>query len=472
MNNIGKIKFFILAITVAAAAFSFSCCAVQKPNNHETSSLSDASAAEHTPEIAERQTDEALKHSLYVTGASSVGVFSKADGSDQIGTLECGTEVISENEISELSGYTFIKHKDNGMSGYVQNIYLVDTKASVTAETTVQIGENGASLYSDNNGSQDIVETLSPNEEVAILAKTSGGYWRIKTNMGNYGYVIVTDLKHDTISMISENYSSNNEDTDLNQYSYSDSDNSYSDNIGNSSSDELSSSVEQTLSNAIENARAVSGGTWSAAYIDLATGERADVNNLVMQSASLIKLFIMGAVYENYDVYVSDEQDIDTLLNSMITVSDNSAANTLVSILGFGDTDAGKEVVTSYCQSHGYYDTSMGRLLLESNINGDNYTTVNDCANFLAAVYYNSLPHSNEMLDLLSRQTITYKIPQGVPVRTANKTGELDTVQNDAAIVFSESPYVLCVMSEDVSSGAAITSIVELSSEVYQSSLQ
>ena len=175
---------------------------------------------------------------------------------------------------------------------------------------------------------------------------------------------------------------------------------------------------------------------------------------------------------ENYDVYVSDEIDIDALLYSMITVSDNSAANTLVSILGFGDTDAGKEIVTSYCRSHGYSDTSMGRLLLESNINGDNYTSVNDCADFLTAVYNNSIPHSNEMLDLLSKQTITYKIPEGVPVRTANKTGELDSVQNDAAIVFSESPYVLCVMSEEVSSGAAVTSIVELSSEVYQASLR
>ena len=180
----------------------------------------------------------------------------------------------------------------------------------------------------------------------------------------------------------------------------------------------------------------------------------------------------MGAVYENYDVYASNEQEIDTLLYSMITVSDNSAANTLVKMLGNGNTDEGKEVVTLYCQSHGYSDTSMGRLLLESNINGDNYTTVNDCANFLAAVYNHSMPHSSEMLDLLSRQTVTYKIPEGVPVRTANKTGELDTVQNDAAIVFSESPYVLCVMSEDVSAGAAISYIVELSSEVYQASLQ
>ena len=470
MKNIKKISSFISVILTASIVILFSSCAFQKQNKDDTSSVNDISAVEHTPEIAERKTEKTLTYSLYVTGAGSIGVFSKADGSEQIGTLKCGTEVISENEISELSGYTFVKQKDGDLSGYVQNIYLVDTKASVTPETTVRIGENGSSLYSDNTGSQDVVETLSPDEEVAVLAKTSGGYWRVKTYMGNYGYVNVTDLKHDTIS-ITETSSSNNEDDDKKQDSYSDSDTSSND-YGSSSSDDISLSVEETLSSAIENAHLVSGGSWSAAYIDLSTGERADVNNCAMQSASLIKLFIMGAVYENYDVYVSDEIDIDALLYSMITVSDNSAANTLVSILGFGDTDAGKEIVTSYCRSHGYSDTSMGRLLLESNINGDNYTSVNDCADFLTAVYNNSIPHSNEMLDLLSKQTITYKIPEGVPVRTANKTGELDSVQNDAAIVFSESPYVLCVMSEEVSSGAAVTSIVELSSEVYQASLQ
>ena len=469
MNNIGKIRFLISAISVATIAISFSCCTIQKTNNDEISNVNDVSVVEYSTEIEERKIEETPQHSLYVTGASSIGVFSKADGSDQIGTLKCGTEVFSENEISELSGYTLIKHKYDELSGYVQNIYLVDTKASVTSETTVHIGENGASLYSNNNGSREIVETLSPDEEVAILAKTSGGYWRVKTYMGNYGYVNVTDLKHDTISMISEISSSNNDDTEP----HINSNISYSENTStDSGSTSSAGSIELTLTNAIENARAVSGGNWSAAYIDLTTEERATVNNLVMQSASLIKLFIMGAVYENYDVYASNEQEIDTLLYSMITVSDNSAANTLVKMLGNGNTDEGKEVVTLYCQSHGYSDTSMGRLLLESNINGDNYTTVNDCANFLAAVYNHSMPHSSEMLDLLSRQTVTYKIPEGVPVRTANKTGELDTVQNDAAIVFSESPYVLCVMSEDVSSGAAISYIVELSSEVYQASLQ
>ena len=108
-------------------------------------------------------------------------------------------------------------------------------------------------------------------------------------------------------------------------------------------------------------------------------------------------------------------------------------------------TNAGKNAVTSYSQSHGYNFTSMGRLLLESTINGDNYTSVGDCAKFMAAVYNGELPHSNEMLNLLKQQQRTSKIPAGVPygVQTANKTGELPQVQNDAAIVFADQPVIL-----------------------------
>ena len=51
----------------------------------------------------------------------------------------------------------------------------------------------------------------------------------------------------------------------------------------------------------------------------------------------------------------------------------------------------------------------------------------------------------------------------------ANKTGELDRVENDAAIVFKDNnPYILCVMSENVNDAAAARqTIVNISSGVY-----
>lgn len=75
------------------------------------------------------------------------------------------------------------------------------------------------------------------------------------------------------------------------------------------------------------------------------------------------------------------------------------------------------------------------------------------------------------MLDILKSQTLKSKIPAGVPsgVVTANKTGELSSVENDAAIVFKEgAPYVLVVMSNEINNTSeARNNIKEISSKVY-----
>lgn len=69
------------------------------------------------------------------------------------------------------------------------------------------------------------------------------------------------------------------------------------------------------------------------------------------------------------------------------------------------------------------------------------------------------------------KQENVNKIPQGVPedIQTANKTGETEEVQHDAAIVFGEkTDYILCVMSTGIEeSGTAIQTIQEISSVVY-----
>ena len=130
-------------------------------------------------------------------------------------------------------------------------------------------------------------------------------------------------------------------------------------------------------------------GKWAVYVHNMATDAGACMNSKKMQAASLIKLYIMGAVYEQYDALVKDhkKEEIDDLLKSMITVSDNDAANTLTEYLGDGDPEAGMKAVTEYCTAHGYTDSHMGRLLLHSNELDDNYTSVRDCGLFLSRIY-------------------------------------------------------------------------------------
>lgn len=73
------------------------------------------------------------------------------------------------------------------------------------------------------------------------------------------------------------------------------------------------------------------------------------------------------------------------------------------------------------------------------------------------------------MLDLLLQQKLTGKIPAGIPkgVEVANKTGETDVTQHDAAIVFGpKTDYILCVMSWY--DGNAIRVIQDISKLVYE----
>lgn len=217
-------------------------------------------------------------------------------------------------------------------------------------------------------------------------------------------------------------------------------------------------------------------GSWSAYIGDLKAGTEGAVNPQQMQAASLIKLFIMGAVYENYDLLISQygQGSVDTNLSSMITVSDNDAANTLVSYLGGGDSTAGMNIVNEYCSRNGYSSTHMGRLLLQSNEFDDNYTSVIDCGRFLQKVYEGNKAGDSVSVSefsLLSAQTRRNKIPAQMPegVSIANKTGELGDVENDAGIIYnSQNDLIIVFMSQNLTEvGSAQNTIASLSRQIY-----
>ncbi len=247
-------------------------------------------------------------------------------------------------------------------------------------------------------------------------------------------------------------------------------------------SDNSDSSIDNVLGQ-VQSLLPTDNGTWSVYVCNLAKNTEGAINDQQMQAASLIKLYIMGAVYEDYDQLSTSygKDKLDDNLNSMITVSDNDAANTLVNYLGNGDDAAGMARVNKFCQDHGYTSTSMGRLLLADNSNGDNYTSVKDCGKFLKTIYQQDKGTSTEdtlagaeyMYRLLKMQTRQNKIPAQMPdgVKVANKTGELDTVENDAGIIYDTAKgidLVICFMSQDLKdTSAAQNTIAQDSRAIY-----
>lgn len=218
------------------------------------------------------------------------------------------------------------------------------------------------------------------------------------------------------------------------------------------------------------------GEEWGVTVKECTNGSMTVINDQKMIAASLIKLYIMGAVYERYDnlCQKNGKEYIDQLLTSMITVSDNEAANHLVRLLGQGDEEAGKQAINVFCVTNDYTSSNMGRMLLETGTDKENYTSPQDCVKFLWDIYQGVFPHSQDMLELLKAQERTGKIPAGIPegVETANKTGELENVENDAAIVWAGGhPYIVCIMSSNLQNASeARERIVSMSSLIYEKS--
>ncbi len=216
-------------------------------------------------------------------------------------------------------------------------------------------------------------------------------------------------------------------------------------------------------------------GQWSAYIKNLKTGEITDINgDNKMTSASIIKLFVMAAAYDQINKGQVSEANKTTILNNMrnmITISDNDATNAIVAALGNGDEEAGRAIINNYASSEGYSETSINRSLGQSSRGSvENYTSAKDVSNLLEKIHNGEIDNSDDMLNLLKAQTRTSKIPAGVPdgVTVANKTGELGDVQNDAAIVYSGGDYVIVTLSEGVSESEGIDTIKNISKMTYE----
>lgn len=220
-------------------------------------------------------------------------------------------------------------------------------------------------------------------------------------------------------------------------------------------------------------------GTWSIYVKDINSNEYLEINNIQHFSASLIKLYCAAAVYDLMDKgTLAETETIDSLMSAMISVSDNDAFNLLVMNCAENHSHVtGRGVIQDYIDENGYVDTTITSILTPTKYKapsspGRNYTTVTDCGLLLEKIYKGqcvSREASEDFLELLLNQSNTSKIPAGLPdgIKCANKTGDTDDVQHDAAIVYSPNgTYILCIMSSNC--GNAITNCAKISTAVYE----
>lgn len=217
------------------------------------------------------------------------------------------------------------------------------------------------------------------------------------------------------------------------------------------------------------------GGAVCSVYIkNLKTDEIIDLTTEKHRAASIIKLFIAGTVYENMNSLMQSGQSqpkLEGLIENMISKSDNDAANNLVRILGDSDAAKGMEKVNSYISSLGFTDSEMGRLMLDFDSGKENYISAIEVGEYLEMLYKGDVKGSDKILGYMKQQERVNKIPAGLPsdITVANKTGELEDVEHDSAIVYGEdTDYIIVILLsqlKDTSSGRQAA--VDISSLVY-----
>ena len=214
-------------------------------------------------------------------------------------------------------------------------------------------------------------------------------------------------------------------------------------------------------------------GDWSLCLKDCKTGDTISINSHQVYSASLIKLFVAETAYNqeaNGVMKITDTTEGE--IRKMLTYSDNDAWSDIAKKIGGGSYTNGMNIVTRTAQNEGFADTGQ---FFQGQHKNYNFTSVNDCCEYLERVLNGTIvspEYSEKILNYLKEQQHTQKLPSGVPeyVETANKTGELDYVQGDAAIVYAPSRTYILVMIGDSLNDAynEIPFFGEMSEVIYE----
>ncbi len=216
-------------------------------------------------------------------------------------------------------------------------------------------------------------------------------------------------------------------------------------------------------------------GDWQIYLRHTASNKEISIDNKPLYAASLIKLFAAGAAYQKVKEGSLNADYADELIRPMIAESDNNAFDELIEQIG-------QSAVTEWCRQQGYWDTVVSHEISDDYAytnnrvaDTDNTTSSQDAGRFLNALYRGEIvsrDYSEKLLGYLKEQTMRSKIPEGVPTGTvvANKTGETDDVDHDAAIVFCDTgDYVLVVMGDTPGFGwTADIYISQVSDLVYK----
>lgn len=182
------------------------------------------------------------------------------------------------------------------------------------------------------------------------------------------------------------------------------------------------------------------------AFRQIRTGEHAKEEKYVLQEGD--KRPSCGCLNR---MHAGLEVTYEDLCNLMIILSDNSATNILIRLLG------GMDRINEDLRGMGYETLQVNRLLFDKEASDrgvQNYVTAVEIADMLEKMYRGQMVDSEasaDMLDILKAQRLNGKFPFrfGDGIVMAHKTGEDDGITHDVGILYAREPFVLCCMGNE-----------------------
>lgn len=220
-------------------------------------------------------------------------------------------------------------------------------------------------------------------------------------------------------------------------------------------------------------------GRWGIVIIDKPTGQVLEINpDMVFPAASMIKVPIMyeimkqaadGSINLDASLVVTNDvrvggagilqelrlditMTVRELVTLMIVLSDNTATNMLIDLVGM-------DAVNKTMADVGLKSTVLRRQMMDFDAalaGKENDTCASDLALLFGIIESRqNLPHEygTLMLDILKRQQVRDKLPFYLPEETvlANKTGTLTGVEHDGGILFlPKGSYIIAILTADL----------------------
>ena len=220
-------------------------------------------------------------------------------------------------------------------------------------------------------------------------------------------------------------------------------------------------------------------GRWGIIIIDQSTQDRLEINpHMVFPAASMIKVPIMYEIMEQAAAGMINLENslivtknvcvggagilcelrpgitmtIRELVTLMIILSDNTATNMLIDLVGM-------DAVNNRMTSLGLRSTVLRRQMMDfdaARAGNENSTCAADLAllfESIAGKAHLSQEYGTQMMDILKKQQVRDKLPFYLPeeIILAHKTGTLPGVEHDGGILFlPRGSYAIYVLTADL----------------------